>query len=143
MGKRLGQIVIWITAIFAIAGSPITACACSHHETQPVVNVAHEHSCGHKSSAQSQSEQEADDTSYTEILCKSGSDCSCIQPTPKAPAKSETAKISKHVPALLSIAQPIEAAAVWFRSEPALPLVTSFYCEPFGSSGSTRGPPVS
>jgi hypothetical protein len=142
VNKRLGQILLWITAIFAIAASPITACACSHHETKPIVNVAHEHSCGQKSSAEGQSEQEGD-ASDTEILCKSGADCSCIQPTPKAPAKSETAKIKKHGAALLSISQPVEAVAVSFRSAPVLSQVTPFYRDPFGSSESTRGPPVS
>jgi hypothetical protein len=142
VNKRLGQILILITAIFTVAASPITACACSHHETKPVVNAAHEHSCGHKSSAQGQSEQKAD-ASDTEILCKSGADCSCIQPTPKAPAKSETAKVKKQAAALLSISQPVEAVAISFRSEPVLSQITPSYRDPFGSSGSTRGPPVS
>ena len=129
-------------AIFAIAASPINACACSHHEAQEVESAAHENSCGHESEASGQPD-EALENADSGDHCKSGADCSCVRSTEKTASKSETAKVKIHSAALLSSHEKIEVVNPSHLSRPLTTPVSALYRGHTGNSRYTRGPPVS
>ena len=129
-------------AIFAVAASPINACACSHHGAQEVESAAHENSCGHGSEASGQPD-EATENADAGDHCKSGADCTCVQATQKTTSSSETAKVKIHAAALLPNQEKIELVDPAYFSAPLAPRITVPYYGHIGRSQSTRGPPVS
>ena len=129
-------------AIFAVAASPINACACSHHEAHVVEKDSHENSCGH-GSATSEQPDLASENADSGDHCKSGADCTCVRSTQTTTSSSETAKVKIHAAALLPVQEKIEIVDPACFSAPLAPRVRAFYCVYVVRSQSTRGPPVS
>jgi len=129
-------------AIFAVAASPINACACSHHETQAVEKDSHQNSCGH-GSATSDQPDEASENADSGDHCKSGADCTCVPSTQTTTSSSETTKVKIHAAALLPNQEKVEIVVPVYFSAPFAPRITVPYYGHIDRSQSNRGPPVS
>jgi hypothetical protein len=135
----VGQILVGLMAIFAMASSPINACACYHHEAREVESAAHENSCGYESATPDQPDTDSANPDH----CKSGAECTCVRSTQKTASKSETAKINIHAAALLPSDQRIEVVNQSYSPLPLITAVSTFYRGHIDHSRYTRGPPVS
>ena len=103
---KFKQCAISLLALLSLFASTISACACSHHQekTQTDSRSCHEHS------TETKANQNGDDNLLKTIkVIVSETGCICLQPAPKAVAKSENVKVEKHIAGLPAV-KPIEIA---------------------------------
>ena len=102
MMKRANKMVISLAAVLSLFVSVVSACACSHHQSQVKTDPPSCHSSSHGEPAAA-----ADEPASTETF---GAGCNCFvnTPAPAITAKSEKKRFSyeKHLGALAALVIP-------------------------------------
>lgn len=134
--QKLERIAIGLLIVLSLFVSSVAACVCSHHtENAPKIEV---------SSCHSHPEAKKEDGSNEEGFASfdANEDCSCLQPTPRVYAKSETIKIEKQTTALSFSGVEFKAISVILISENAYYEKPFYLSDSFYNLKSPRAPPI-
>jgi hypothetical protein len=126
------RIMLAVIASFAISATPVSACACSHHAENHGSQTV---SCNHSS--------HIEDHVSASVSLSSCDECTCVQPTSRVVAKSETVKLKKQTAA--SLPSFVIREAEFFTEAQAVTLtpLEAVRCDAVVFDEPSRGPPIS
>lgn len=141
--KRAAQLFIGLMTTISIFASPVIACACDHHEpAEKVEKSCHQQAVSTHHGVAANSHHSEEDNPLVNGF-SNNDDCACVQPAPKAFAKSEGVKLKKQFTAISPLPDPEAISALVSLSySDNFPGVDPLVLRPFLRSEPSRGPPA-